>query len=54
MYSNVIFRLNSKELRERDISTTEEAKEYLEEFRLKYNKRFVVAPAEKLGATQLL
>ncbi len=39
-----------KELRERGISTIEEGNKFLEEFRLKYNKKFAVEPANPENA----
>lgn len=39
-----------KELRERGISTIEEGNKFLEEFRLKYNKKFSVEPANPENA----
>jgi transposase len=43
-----------KELREKDINTIEQANEYLEEFRLKYNKKFAVTPAKAENAHRQL
>jgi len=43
-----------KELREQNISAIEEANEFLESFRLKYNKKFAVEPAEAENAHRKL
>jgi hypothetical protein len=43
-----------KELREMNISTMEEGNKFLEEFRLKYNKKFAVEPANSANAHRKL
>jgi hypothetical protein len=43
-----------KELRERDIDSIEEGNKFLEEFRLKYNKKFAVEPANPKNAHRKL